>query len=79
MRSEVPVSITEDGTVGVVLSTYLSSPDATALRARAAAADRSVAAELRRALRVYLQNDERRALEPGAVEASRGLARHDEA
>ncbi len=51
----------------VTLSTYLEPEEAELVRARARAGDRSVAAELRRLLRPYLQNDARPADEPGAV------------
>lgn len=61
---------------GVTLATYLSPADAATLRARAEAADRSIAAEIRRALRGYLQNDERRVYEPGAVKESPRQGRH---
>jgi plasmid stability protein len=53
---------------GVTISTYLPPADAAILRDRAAAADRSIAAEIRRALRGYLKDDERRVHQPGAVE-----------
>lgn len=39
---------------GVILSTYVSAQHANELRSRAEAADRSIAAEIRRALRDYL-------------------------
>lgn len=55
---------------GVTLATYLSPADAQMLRARAAAADRSVAAELRRLIRAGLKNDERRPARAGAVKES---------
>jgi plasmid stability protein len=42
---------------GVVLSTYLPRADAAVLRARAAAADRSTAAEIRRIIRVSLNGE----------------------
>lgn len=42
-----------------VLSTVLDPAEASQVRTRAAAGDRSVAAEIRRALRGYFQNDER--------------------
>lgn len=60
---------------GVVLSTYLSAPDAAILRARAQAAERTVAAELRLALRDYL-NDNDPATTPGRVKESAGQGRH---
>lgn len=65
---------------GSVLSTYLAPPDAAAVRARARAADRTVAAEIRRAVRAYLSTeDERRPGKSGAVTDSAGQGRHDEA
>lgn len=44
----------EAGPEGVTLSTYLPPPEAEQLRARAAAADRTPAAEIRRALRAWM-------------------------
>jgi hypothetical protein len=43
-----------DGHPGTVVSTYLPVRDAERLRSRAAAADRSVAAEVRRVVQAYL-------------------------
>jgi len=46
---------------GEVISTHISARDASllrALRAQAAANDRTLAAEIRRALRFYIQNDD---------------------
>jgi plasmid stability protein len=51
-----------------VISTWVSSEDADVIRARAAAADRTVAAEVRRALREYLQNERTPGQTPGARE-----------
>lgn len=58
----------------VVLSTWVPRADADDLRSRAAAGDRTVAAEIRRALRVYL-NDERRATTPAVVQEPGGRSR----
>ena len=46
---------------GEVLSTYVAPDIANALRAQAGAADRTIAAELRRAVRIYLlyEDDDR--------------------
>jgi plasmid stability protein len=63
---------------GITLATWLPPREAENLRARAAAADRSIAAEIRRALRLQLQNDERRAEGPDVVQESPGRGRHDE-
>ena len=59
-----------------VISTYVPKADAERIRARASAGDRTVAAEIRRALRAYL-NDERRVVEPGAVKESPGRGRRE--
>lgn len=57
----------------VVLATYLPPAEADAIRQRAAAGDRSVAAELRRAVRGYL-NDERSAANgPLATTSAAGM------
>lgn len=53
----------------VVISTWLPLDDATEIRARAAAADRSIAAEVRRALRSYL-NDNGASAKGAAAEES---------
>jgi hypothetical protein len=45
---------------GQVITTYVPHPVADAIRARAEAGDRTIAAEVRRAVRVYLLEDERR-------------------
>ena len=62
---------------GVTISTYLRPAEAAILRDRAAAADRSVAAEIRRALREYLEDDKRRASNPAPSENRPGGGRHD--
>lgn len=56
---------------GEVVSTWLPHADAAALRARAAAADRSIAAELRRALRPYLSRTSEAALAGGSATTTR--------
>ena len=56
---------------GVTVSTYLAPDEAELLRARAGRSERSIAAELRLALRDYLKNDDDPAITPGRVEASR--------
>lgn len=67
----------QDPLNSVTLATRLPAEVAASVRANAAAADRTVSAELRRAVRYYLKNDERRALEPGAVQETRRRARLD--
>ena len=62
---------------GEVVSTYLSARDAKLLRERASAADRSLAAEIRRMLRPAL-NDARPDGDPGAVtDSGVEAARHE--
>ena len=74
----MPHSATRRNTAreGEIVSTYLSPADASTLRARAAAADRSIAAEIRRALRPYL-NDQSPADEPGSGEDTSGVEAAD--
>ena len=64
-------------TRSVTLSTYLEPDEAEIVRARARAADRSVAAELRRLLRPYLLNDLDPGGEPGPRENSPVVRRYD--
>ena len=61
---------------GVILSTYLDPDEANLLRANARSADRSVAAEIRRLVRDYLQNDERRPHQSAAVQGPVERDRH---
>lgn len=56
---------------GCSLSTYLAPADAEALRARAAAGDRSVAAEIRRAIRAYLTDAPSNGESPATTPSSR--------
>jgi hypothetical protein len=59
---------------GVVVSTYVPPEVAAAIRARARAADRSVSAELRRAIRDLYANDEGPADGPSLRKAAHGSA-----
>jgi len=61
---------------GEVVSVYMKPVDAALLRARAESQDRSVSAEVRRALRPYL-DDTRPAGEPGAGHKSASRGRHE--
>jgi hypothetical protein len=63
---------------GVTVSTYLAPAEAALLRARAGRSERSIAAELRLALRDYLKNDEDPAVTPGLVEGSGRPSGHGE-
>lgn len=62
-------------TRSVTLSTYVEPDEAEVVRARARAGDRSVAAEIRRLLRPYLQNDNDRATNAAEVTTTGGRAR----